>query len=234
MRTLLLCALSLLTCLHGFSQVASVAAPTTPPLPKDPAAILAEAAPFYDFNDPALVPWHLKASYQLYDEKGAATKQGTFEYWWASPKIHRTSWTRADASHTTWSTLDGRQAFVDSGERLGYFESSLLNELLSPMPTAEETDPSKIRIERQDMTFGGQKFPCVVLRYKASDEFIGQTQSPTYCFDPAMPVLQGSFLHQGLIVTESRILIQPWFPLGRRFFTPKAKLFPWLQQLRPS
>ena len=58
MRSQLVLALFLMAGLGGFAQ--SPAAPSQG-LPKDPRAIIAAAAPFYDFSDPALKPWHFKA-----------------------------------------------------------------------------------------------------------------------------------------------------------------------------
>jgi len=49
-------------------------------LTKDPQAVFAAAAPFYDYSSPTLKPFHLKATYQLY-ENGQPAEQGTFEYW---------------------------------------------------------------------------------------------------------------------------------------------------------
>ena len=72
--------------LPGFGQTAVNAGPG---LPKEPREILAAAAPSYDFSSPELKPWHLKAIYRLYDLKGNLTEQGTWEYWWATQKIHR-------------------------------------------------------------------------------------------------------------------------------------------------
>jgi hypothetical protein len=63
-------------------------------LPKDPREIFAAAAKSYDFSDASLKPWHLKASYQLYKQNGKPTAQGTYEYWWASPKTYRSTWMR--------------------------------------------------------------------------------------------------------------------------------------------
>jgi hypothetical protein len=84
MRLLYFCALSLTALLPGFAQTAANAGPG---LPQDPREIFAAAAPFYDFNSPDLKPWHLKATYQLYDEKGKPGEQGTYEYWWASRQV---------------------------------------------------------------------------------------------------------------------------------------------------
>jgi hypothetical protein len=56
-----------------------------PSLPNDPGEILAAAQPLYDFNSADLKPWHLKAAYQLYNQSGKPSEEGTFEYWWSSP-----------------------------------------------------------------------------------------------------------------------------------------------------
>jgi hypothetical protein len=77
MRIHLLLTLSFCAALYGAAQTAS----TTPAaLPKDPHEIFATAAPYYDFSDPSLTPWHLKAAYQFYDDQGKPAEQGTFEY----------------------------------------------------------------------------------------------------------------------------------------------------------
>ena len=33
-------------------------------------------------DDPAMKPWYLKLSFQLFDDKGKPTEQGTIEEWW--------------------------------------------------------------------------------------------------------------------------------------------------------
>jgi hypothetical protein len=103
-------------------------------LPKDPKEVFAAAAPFYDFNDASLKPWHLKASYQLYDGDGKPTEQGTYEYWWASPKVYRSTWTRPGATYTEWHTADAKRAYKVSGGALSFFEFRLQKSLLSPLP----------------------------------------------------------------------------------------------------
>jgi hypothetical protein len=94
MRALFSLGLILTGILLGFGQAASSDGPG---LPNDPREVFAMAAPHYDFADPALKPFHIKAAYQLYDEKGKPSEQGTFEYWWASPPAYRATWTRPGA-----------------------------------------------------------------------------------------------------------------------------------------
>jgi hypothetical protein len=64
MRTLSFIALFLIALLQGMGQTADSSKSS---LPKDPREVFAAAAPFYDFSDPDLKPWYLKATYQLYD-----------------------------------------------------------------------------------------------------------------------------------------------------------------------
>ena len=130
--------------LPGSCQTAASAAPG---LPKDPREILTMAAPYYDFADPALKPFHIKATYQLYDEHGKPSEQGTYEYWWASPTVNRSTWTRPGVSHTVWHTADGKQAVQAIGEPLKFFEYKLQAALLSPLPDLGDLDPAKVRLE---------------------------------------------------------------------------------------
>lgn len=169
---------------------------------KDPRAILAEAAPFYDFNDPALKPFHLKATYQLYDENGKPSEQGTFEYWWASPKVHRASWSRPSATRTDWHTADDKEAYVETGEHLGYFENGLRSNLLSPLPSTEAINPSKIHLIRNDVKLGGTRFPCVSEAPLKGDEPSDFRLLPTKCFDPTLPALRFEFNSQGVVATN--------------------------------
>jgi len=73
MRVISFIALILTAALPGISQ--TQASPATA-LPSDPRELFAAAAPFYDFTSPELKPWHLKATYQLYDENGKNSEEG--------------------------------------------------------------------------------------------------------------------------------------------------------------
>jgi TonB family protein len=163
-------------------------------LPKDPAAVFALAAPFYDFTDPALKPWHLKATYQLYDDTGKQpTEQGTYEYWWASPTVYRSTWTRGASTHTDWHTSDGKHAYLSTDGGLNYFEYRLQAELLSPLPKPKDYDPVTTYFDRETIKSGSVKVPCFMIVPKMPQH--GQILTvplglfPTYCFDPKMPVL---------------------------------------------
>lgn len=193
MRLICILALSLTAVLPGFCQNAASAGPG---LPKEPREVFAAAAPFYDFTSPELKPWHLKATYQLYDEKGKPSEQGTFEYWWVSPKVYRRSWSRPRASQTVWYTADGSHAHLETGERLGFFEEKLHRLLLSPLPDTIDLAPSKNRLDLKSLSLDKVKLPCImVIPQTQNGKILSATigSYPTYCFDPNMPLLRFTY-----------------------------------------
>jgi TonB family protein len=194
MRTGLISILLAGAALQALSQAPST---TIPQLPKDPHAIFEAAAPFYDFNNPSLKPWHLKATYQLYDEKGNPTVKGTYEYWWASPSVHRSSWTRPSATHTDWQTSEDQRAYLSTGESLNFFEYKLQKAWFSPLPDAEELNAQGVRlqVEERKLFVNGDKSPCImVVPYMRVQNAESQPAPmglfPTYCFDPGRPILR--------------------------------------------
>jgi hypothetical protein len=199
MRLLLFAALVIAIGLPASSQTAP--APTQT-LPKDPRAILAAAAPYYDFSDPALKPFHLKATYQLYDDQGNPSEQGTFEYWWASPKVYRLSWTRPHAMHTSWHTADGKEAYIESGERLRYFEREMYSDLIMPLPTAAQADPKTVALERHNSKIAGVELSCVSLISHNSRPMGDEREYPTYCFDTSLPDLRLTYQFTGLVLVS--------------------------------
>jgi TonB family protein len=200
----------------GSTLSAQDASRSLPQLPPDPRAMFSAAAPLYDFDDPALKPWHLKGTYQLY-ENGQPGEQGTYEYWWISPKVFHSSWTRPGATRTEWHTADGKAVFEATGERLFYLEHDLESALFSPLPNAAELDPAIAALDHEKLKFSKLELPCaIVMKRKRPD---GTPISPDlnsgdrYCFDPSAPVLRikrdSQFLftaYDQLARTQNRIL----------------------------
>ena len=179
--------------------------------PKDPAAVFAVAAPSYNFSDPTLKPWHLKATYQLYDDAGKQpTEQGTFEYWWISPTVHRSTWTRGSTTYTDWHASDGKHAWSKSGPGLNFFEVQLESRLLSPLPEPKDYDPATTYFKKEIVKFGETKVPCIMIVPKMPSH--GQLPTiplglfPTYCFDPKIPVLAAETSFGGLAVQYGQVV----------------------------
>jgi TonB family protein len=194
MRLLCFAAFYLLAGVPGFAQTAANAGPG---LPKDPRAIFEAAAPLYDFNSPELKPWHLKATYQLYDEKGKPTEQGTYEHWWASPKVYRSTWTRAGVSVSEWNTPEGTSLRKASGGPLRFFERALNSILLSPLPSHSPLDASRLKLELMMLPVGSEKLACVSSSLQGEPN--NRVSAPSsarvdsYCFDPSTFALRTSY-----------------------------------------
>jgi TonB family protein len=176
---------------------------TTQSLPDDPQKLLAAAEPFYDFHSPELKPWHLKATYQLYDDEGKPTEQGIYEYWWASPQVYRSTWTRKGATYSDWHTADGRHVVLSKGMSLGYFEEGLRSDFVSPLPFQSPSKYKYQTAEAQPKTTyqstviqaGSLKLPCVVVGHEIPGHKVDQpklslSRAPLfYCFDPTFHAL---------------------------------------------
>jgi TonB family protein len=217
----------------GFSQTAGNTAASqagAPGLPKDPREVIEAARPFYDFSDAALKPWHLKTSYQLYDDKGNPGEQGTFEYWWASPDVHRTLWTRGSSMHSDWRAGGNKYASRSEGEPLRYFEYKMFDALLSPLPEEKDMDPVKSRIERKQVSLGNLKVPCIMVGPiighfgQGVEEPIGLF--PTFCFDSNTPALLVTYSLGGVTTVYNKIVKVQGKYLAREvtFFQGKQKI----------
>ena len=193
----------------GVAQATSAAA-SVPALPKEPAEIFAAAAPLYDFSSPSLKPWHMKVSYQLYDEKGGPTDKGSYEYWWATPDTYRSTWLRPGVELTDWHVA-GKAFHVGRGESLDFFERKLQSDLLTPLPDVKDLDAEKVRLERHDEKFGSTKLPCVMVIHK-TPYHAGQLDTvpmgmfPTYCFEPEHPMLRAFYAFGATQVIYNKVI----------------------------
>lgn len=193
-----------------FSLAASCLAQQTsaPPsgLPSDPHAILEAARPLYDFSSSDLKPWHLKMSYQLYDAKENPAEQGIFEYWWASPQVHRASWTHGSTNYTFWSLAGNGTAYLGSGETLTYAESKLEQALFSPLPTERTINSDKTQLEKRTYGKGPDVLQCVMIGLKMKENSTAPIGFfPTYCFVPSQPALMAYFSYDQPIIEFNHI-----------------------------
>ena len=196
MRTLVIFALSLTVLLPSFGQTAVSPGAS---LPKEPHEIFAAAAPYYDFSSPDLKPWHMKVSYQFYDMKGKPAEQGTWEYWWVSPKVSRSSLTRSGAEHTTWSSADGARYRKDSGGPLRFFERTIEATLLFPLPRPKVLESGKTKLELKMVPEDKPVVACVLTRPQQlvnGNLQVSNGVPDHYCFDPATLVLRESYSNQ--------------------------------------
>ena len=180
MRLRLFLSLSLVAWLQVFCQQPT-SVPSASILPKDPRAILEAARAHYNFTDPSLKPWHLKASYRLNDANGQLDQQGTWEYWWASPSVHRSSVTRQGESHSEWALANGTVYKKFDGVPLKYFERNLDTILLRQLPQQSFIEAGKSSLGLKMIGKGSSSTACVT---SASLPLKPIAVQDYYCFDP--------------------------------------------------
>jgi TonB family protein len=193
--------------------------------PLDAAGLVESAKRLYDLNAPELKPWHLKASYQLYDKSGKPTDSGTFEYWWGKPGMFRKTWTRTNASYSVWRFGMGT-ARLAVGEEPGYLEHRLERALLQPFPQGFKLDADKVDLEERSVDAGihlrcVMQYPRLAVTAKASIGFF-----PTYCFAEQEPILLARYSY-GVPVEEFGEIIKAqgrYIPKQVRFIKNKKNV----------
>lgn len=213
---------------------ANKAAPTSS-LPKDPAALLALAAQRNGLSGPNLKPWHIKATYQLYDAKGKPTETGTFEEWWQGPKEYKLAFQHP--GYHFQLVVNAKGAFVNGNNDLSYtYEDSppfpeYLVQRLYLDPISPKLPAKGMKFHPKAEKFGKAWLNCVEEIPKGLSPNQRDTLNPafpTYCMDPSTLMLRvfGSYGQStqeiagvdsldGRYIAESTVI----FDSGRKYLT---------------
>lgn len=195
--------MSLLICLPlGLGGIAQSSYDVGPS--REPRAVIAAIAPYYDFMDADLKPWHLKVNYRLGDEQGNPAGEGTFEYWWVSPRVYRSKWTRGNAVHSEWHTLDDKILTQATGEPLSVYEHWLRSTLLSPLPASSDLDSGKSILVDHSVASPNAHTRCIMVVPSEIKEHDARTLPfgtyPEYCVNRAKPILLGYYFFGSLLI----------------------------------
>lgn len=130
-------------------------------MPIDPAAILAAAANVNGLSGPALLPWHLRVSYQIFDDKGHSKDSGVYEELWVSDKKYKRSYTSPNFTQTDFATDRG---LYRSGNQNwpGPQEIMVRTELIDPIPAA--LNLNGFRLESKRRSVDKINLQCVTLK----------------------------------------------------------------------
>lgn len=175
-------------------------AASAPPLPKDPAALLALVAQHNGLNGPSLKPWHIRATYQLYDAKGNPTEKGVFEEWWNSPKEYKLSFSRP--SYHMQLVVNAKGTFISGDDVIPYPEY-LVKRLY--LHTIFMEPPSKTsRFHGKLEKFGSARLYCVEEISKglhSTRQMVAHAGFPSYCMEPSSLMLR-IYSNYGVELTE--------------------------------
>jgi len=160
-------------------------------MPSDPGALLALAAKKNGLQNVGPEPLHVKATYQVFDDKGGVQETGTFEEWRVSATKYKVIYTSPSLNQTNYSTESG--LFRVGGSKWPEGPAANARNLLSPtFPWGEWLSKSKLGLV--DRKVGAATLKCVTLDSgKPSPVGYGWV----YCFDPTAPILRIAESFQG-------------------------------------
>jgi len=153
-----------------------------PTMPADPAAILSAAANVNGLTGSALLPWRLRVSYQIFDDKGHSKDSGVYEELWVSDKKYKRSYTSPSFTQTDFATDRG---LYRSGNQNwpGPQEIMVRTEIVDPIPPA--LNLTGFRLESKRRSVDKVNLQCVTL--KGDWIFLN---NDAYCFQPDKPILR--------------------------------------------
>lgn len=175
-------ALYLLTASLAYTASAQTSAPAAASpvlLPKDPVAMMNLAWQMNGLHDPALKPWHLRASWQTLDENKQVKDQGTFEEWWAGENQYKFVYSSAAYQQTLYVTTHGAFLAGDMQPPALDFHD-VIHLLMEPAPDEKSIMAGKWRAGH--------------LREGTADLLCAEDQSvyrdTRYCFADDLPALR--------------------------------------------
>lgn len=167
------------------TSAAPPAAPTAPAVsttaPSDPAELLKLAATLNGLLVPGGKPWHLKASYDVFDGDGKRTEQGTYEMFWVNSKKFKRSYLSKSFSQTDFGTdsgifRTGDREWPSGPERIVEGKLLLIN-----LPGEELLRATTQEAFERKVGLGSLK--CIALNTRPPRPLNAASNLPTYCFD---------------------------------------------------
>jgi hypothetical protein len=171
------------------------------PVPHSAPEILKLALDMNGLEVPSARPWHVKLSYDQFDEDGDNVHSGTVEEFYVAPKKFKRIYTsellnRIDIANDAGLFRTGDQSWP------GVDESGVLNSALHPLNLARWDDRTR-QPEKTELKFGNAKFPCVSLRDK--DPRVIHFGAPVFCFEPGTVMLRYVNANMAEVITYDSI-----------------------------
>jgi TonB family protein len=170
------------------------------------------------------IPWHLKASYEVFGLDGKPNDSGTFEEWRVNAKQYRVALHSPTISAEEYGTDHG--VFRTGDQSWPGRPLSLISRMVMlPVPPPEQ--PDKIVLQNYERSFGKQKLQCTALINREAKQTIENAAS--YCFATANAVLfySGSFSKMYQTLFEHISIVHG------QYFANNMQLFiggqPWLK-----
>jgi TonB family protein len=137
------------------------------------------AARLNNLTSPELKPWHIKATYQTFEETGAISDEGTFEEWWAGSQKSKTVLTGKTFTETEYITDKGDFSDTTPSKAM-YLLARLRNNFTRPLP--DEKTLEQVPYSSSEIEAGSLKLTCFAQS--------GLPSASSYCLAKSEPILR--------------------------------------------
>jgi TonB family protein len=183
-------------------------------MPSDPKALLLLAAGANGLVGTDMKPWHLKASYQLFDWQGKVSGKGTYEEFWASPTKRKRIFTSPEFTQTEFTTDKGALR-SGANEQVPAALNQIVDQLINPISIGSE-QIQHLTLAVQENSLGNQKLECITVTGSDGNELSRIFSGNAFCLDEKMPVLRISMrsgpapqvLHNSILRVQGHYLPQ--------------------------
>lgn len=158
-----------------FSQFATTSATLT----ADPGTNLRLAIDANGLDYSGAKSWHIKVSYDQFDEDGDNIHSGTFEEYYAGPKKYKQIYADDTFKQTNVATEAGLYRIGDPSWA-GPLELQVENEVLRPLHRSE-LNTKNTKLDMMTWTVGNASLPCVVMRL--TNMVLSDNGLTKFCFD---------------------------------------------------
>jgi hypothetical protein len=151
------------------------------PTSQEPASLVARAAEMNGLGAPGAHPWHVQATYEMFDGDGKPIGTGTYEEWWAGPKKNKRIYRSTGFTQTVYATSSGLLR-RDNPANPRIAELEVRHNLLRPI---DEPTLENYAFKIHETLQGETHLHCVELGRKG-------WVPHTYCFGGDLPVLRAT------------------------------------------
>jgi len=158
------------------------------PTPADPKELLEVGRRVNGLDGADVKPWHLKATYEVFEDDGTSRDKGTLEEWWVSDKQVKITYTAKHLALTQYVTDQGTFRVGDPSQQTG--AESRVQGLLTDSSLRFVTKP-KQTLSVKDQKIGPLTLRCLVSVYRTTQpDGSVQQQEELFCFDVNRPILR--------------------------------------------
>lgn len=171
-------------------------------MPADPAKLVSLAAKFNGLVASDVSPWHLKASFAIFNAAGDAIDHGTYEEFWVNPNKRRHIFTSTASTTSTYH--NGRKVKILGPQLIPDLVGFMRMGFVDPLPYAEV--PSHFSPLKKIGNAQGLQLSCLSAAFNSQAEH-ATVQISTQSFE-ASSVQEAELMAQLASVRENTLPIQ--------------------------